>query len=107
MIRACAVALVLVFTLAAPASADELTTYVRKNFATMQWYVRHCRQLSRLEIAVRKLPDLDAFVCDPAAGKQPKQLTPAYVRRWERSGLELPDEIETAAEYLDALEAQR
>lgn len=39
------------------------------------FFTEHCRFLSQLEIAIRKLDDPMSFVCDPTAGKKPKALT--------------------------------
>lgn len=53
----------------------------KKDAATAQkmaWFDAHCRFLSPLEIAIRKLDDPNAFVCDTAKGR-PKGLTTAFV----------------------------
>jgi hypothetical protein len=41
----------------------------------MTFFSEHCRFLSQLEIAIRKLDDPLSFVCDPHAGPKPKALT--------------------------------
>jgi len=45
----------------------------------MPWYLEHCRALSPLEIAIRKIDDPWAFVCEKAPGR-PAGLTPKFVR---------------------------
>jgi hypothetical protein len=39
------------------------------------FFSEHCRFLSKLEIAIRKLDDPLSFVCDPQAGPKPRALT--------------------------------
>lgn len=41
----------------------------------LEWFDAHCRILSKLEVAIRKLDDLNSFVCDPKAKGRPKGLT--------------------------------
>lgn len=41
----------------------------------LTFFNEHCRLLSPLEIAIRKLDDPLSFVCDPSAGPKPKALT--------------------------------
>lgn len=41
----------------------------------LEWFEAHCHFLSELELAVRKLDDPNAFVCDPKAKGRPKGLT--------------------------------
>jgi hypothetical protein len=43
--------------------------------AKLEWFDAHCRFLKPLEIAIRKLDDPNAFVCDPKAKGRPKGLT--------------------------------
>lgn len=43
-----------------------------------EWFREHCRYLTPLEIAIRKLDDENAFVCDTKKGR-PKELTPEIV----------------------------
>jgi len=43
--------------------------------AKLEWFDAHCRFLSELERAVRKLDDPNAFVCDPKAKGRPKGFT--------------------------------
>jgi hypothetical protein len=45
----------------------------------LEWFEAHCRFLNELELAIRKLDDPNAFVCDPGAGKRPKGLTSELV----------------------------
>lgn len=56
----------------------EHATYETEYARAMPWFYAHCRMLSELEIAVRKLDDQNAFVCDSAKGR-PKGLTGPYV----------------------------
>jgi hypothetical protein len=44
----------------------------------MAWFEAHCRFLTEIEIVVRKLDDLNSFVCDTTKGR-PKGLTTQFV----------------------------
>lgn len=44
----------------------------------MPWFFEHCRMLSSLERAIRKIDDPAAFVCDTKKGR-PRELTTRYV----------------------------
>jgi hypothetical protein len=46
--------------------------------AKFDWFDAHCRFLSPLEIAIRKLDDPNSFVCDTSKGR-PKGLTTQFV----------------------------
>jgi len=48
-------------------------------YKAMEFFANHCRILTELERAVRKLDDPLSFVCDPSAGKKPKALTTKLV----------------------------
>jgi hypothetical protein len=48
----------------------------------LEWFEAHCRFLSELELAVRKLDDPNAFVCDPKAKGRPKGLTSELVLQY-------------------------
>lgn len=57
---------------------------IEKDCAThakaIEFFGAHCRFLSELEVAVRKLDDPNAFVCDTKKGR-PKDLTTAVIAR--------------------------
>lgn len=53
--------------------------YMKEYSKAMPWFDAHCRLLSELEIAIRKLNDPASFVCDTAKGRPPA-LTPKFVR---------------------------
>src|SRR4051794_39675383 len=44
----------------------------------MPWFEAHCRPLTDLERAIRKIDDPGAFVCDTKKGR-PRELTTAFV----------------------------
>lgn len=48
----------------------------------VEWFEAHCRFLTEREIAIRKLDDENAFVCDPKAKGRPKRLTSELVLRF-------------------------
>jgi len=52
--------------------------FARDTARVMPWFEAHCRLLSPLEIALRKLDDPNSFVCEPAAGR-PSGMTPRFV----------------------------
>lgn len=57
-------------------------TYMRdfeKARPAIAWFEAHCRFLTDLEVAIRKIDDANAFVCDPSARGKPKGLTSALV----------------------------
>jgi hypothetical protein len=56
---------------------------------TLEWFEAHCRFLSELELAVRKLDDPNAFVCDPSANGRPRDLTSELVLKFST----LPDQM--------------
>jgi hypothetical protein len=45
----------------------------------LEWFDAHCRFLSELEIAIRKLDEINPFVCEPKAKGRPKGLTSELV----------------------------
>lgn len=51
--------------------------YMREYERVMPWFDEHCRWLSELEIAIRKIDDPAAFVCDTRKGR-PKGLTSEF-----------------------------
>jgi len=53
------------------------------------FFSQHCRFLSPLEIAIRKLDDPMSFVCDPSAGPKPKALTTKVLAESGNTGLVL------------------
>lgn len=57
-------------------SQDETAAYERSGArAAAEWFGAHCRFLEPLELAIRKLDDPNAFVCDPKAKGRPKRMT--------------------------------
>jgi hypothetical protein len=56
----------------------EHTRYMLERREVMPWFEQHCRFLSELERAIRKLDDPAAFVCESAKGR-PKRLTTAFI----------------------------
>ena len=72
-----------------------VAAYMKEWQKGMPWFDEHCRYLSELEIAVRKLDDPNAFVCDPKAKGRPTILTAAYVASHSN-----PIEVWQEQEYL-------
>lgn len=52
--------------------------YMKEYNRAMPWFNEHCRVLSPLEIAIRKLDDPNSFVCDTSKGR-PAGLTTRFV----------------------------
>ena len=56
----------------------EQAAYMADWQRAMPWFEQHCRFLTELERAVRKVDDPAAFVCDTSKGR-PRELTSRYV----------------------------
>lgn len=82
------------------ATRAELMKLGRTGFAAAQFYFAHCRDMSRLERAVRHADDVNAFVCEPEAGRVPPQLTPRFTRDWLSHFGQFPDPDATPASWL-------
>jgi hypothetical protein len=80
------------FRAAIPAQQRYMKAYNR----VMPWFYEHCRWLSELEVAIRKLDDTASFVCDTKKGR-PKELTSDFAL--EHQG---PEHASIFIEYFEA-----
>ena len=78
---------------------ERAATEAQEYDKVMPWWNEHCRWLTDLEIAIRKIDDPNAFVCDTKKGR-PKGLTSDFVLDHQQRATAQPKQKFFASSFL-------